>query len=80
MTEGSYMAGAMPEHDPLTLDCWQDSVSYEGKLAQTSQPLREIVQAIGFTKIITLAEELPTTLLNYKRGIMALEDELYKGE
>ncbi|MGN1002609.1 MAG: hypothetical protein ACI4PC_07540 [Oscillospiraceae bacterium] len=25
------MAGARPEHDLLTPDCWQDSVSYEGK-------------------------------------------------
>lgn len=25
------MAGAMPEHNLLTLDYWQDSVSYEGK-------------------------------------------------
>ena len=25
------MAGAMPEHNLLTLDYWQDRVSYEGK-------------------------------------------------
>ena len=70
------MAGAMPEHNLLTLDYWQDSVSYEGKtvpsgtigcealnisdvlrekLAQASQPLREIVQAIGENR---LTEEL----------------------
>ena len=173
------MAGAMPEHNLLTLDYWQDSVSYEGKtvpsgtigcealnisdvlrekLAQVSQSLREIVQAIGenrlteellrpakdsvlqmiqlakdslpfsradaahysgrvehifsddsirntlayvqaaaviglmatfseqfkqgvgVTKIITLAEELPATLLNYKSGMAAFADELHKGE
>lgn len=70
------MAGAMPEHNLLTLDYWQDSVSYEGKtvpsgtigcealnisdvlrekLAQVSQSLREIVQAIGENR---LTEEL----------------------
>lgn len=70
------MAGAMPEHNLLTLDYWKDSVSYEGKtvpsgtigcealnisdvlrekLAQVSQSLREIVQAIGENR---LTEEL----------------------
>ena len=70
------MAGAMPEHNLLTLDYWQDRVSYEGKtvpsgtigcealnisdvlrekLAQVSQSLREIVQAIGENR---LTEEL----------------------
>ena len=37
-------------------------------------------QGVGVTKIITLAEELPATLLNYKGGMTAFADELHKGE
>ena len=70
------MAAPIIDHNLLTLDYWQDGVSYEGKtvpsgtigcearnisdvlrekLAQASQPLREIVQAIGENR---LTEEL----------------------
>ena len=138
------MATPIIDHNLLTLDYWQDSVTYEGKtvpggtigcealnipdtlrekLAQASIPLQKIVaaikennltaellrpakgsalhmiqlekdtppfsratfneqfrQGVGITKIITLAEELPATIRNYKSGMTAFADELHKGK
>ena len=36
-------------------------------------------QGVGITKIITLAEELPATIRNYKSGMTAFAEELHKG-
>ena len=46
-----------------------------GLMATFSEPFR---QGVGVTRIITLAEELPATLLNYKSGTTACtQDALY---
>ena len=37
-------------------------------------------QGVGITKIITLAEELPATIRNYKSGMTAFAEELHKGK
>jgi hypothetical protein len=37
-------------------------------------------QGVGITKIITLAGELPATILNYKSGMESFADELHKGK
>lgn len=41
---------------------------------------KQFGQGVDVTKIITLAQELPATLLNYKSEMTAFADELHKGE
>ena len=48
-----------------------------GLLATFNEQFR---QGVGITKIITLAEELPATIRNYKSGMTAFADELHKGK
>ena len=48
-----------------------------GLLATFNEQFR---QGVGITKIITLAEELPSTIRNYKSGMTAFADELHKGK
>ena len=48
-----------------------------GLLATFNERFR---QGVGITKIITLAEELPATIRNYKSGMTAFADELHKGK
>ena len=48
-----------------------------GLLATFNERFR---QGVGITKIITLAEELPSTIRNYKSGMTAFADELHKGK
>ena len=40
------MAGAMPEHNLLTLDYWQDSVSYEGKTVPSGTIGCEVLKSV----------------------------------
>ena len=48
-----------------------------GLLATFNEQFR---QGVGITKTITLAEELPATIRNYKSGMTAFADELHKGK
>ena len=48
-----------------------------GLLATFNEQFR---QGVGIKKIITLAEELPATIRNYKSGMTAFADELHKGK
>ena len=48
-----------------------------GLLATFNEQFR---QGVGITKIITLAEELPAAIRNYKSGMTAFADELHKGK
>lgn len=48
-----------------------------GLLATFNEQFR---QGVGITKIITLAEELPATISNYKSGMTAFADELHEGK
>ena len=53
------------------------SLAVVGLLATFNEQFR---QGVGITKIITLAEELPATIRNYKSGMTAFADELHKGK
>ena len=67
----------LTEKDMAAILLSDQAAAVVGLLATFNEQFR---QGVGITKIITLAEELPATIRNYKSGMTAFADELHKGK